>query len=159
MYDIIKSFQENILQYPKDSDYPVVVELIKDYDAAKLFFELNASILDIALNSIKFRDEATGELKTCNKFDDINLAFIKLDAFINTYSLSEYELIIDMLKFRYREAKTDSDNRPTTAMINVNSKSGIPDYSGFGYFGTYYDLTDIPCWEDIKADYLQRLNN
>lgn len=152
--DIKENFYNYLLQNLSTNDNNEIYKVIKTDGKNSHFFELCNTFLDIALNSIKFKDE-NGKICGCFKYEDIDKAKIATKQFVDKYKIKDLDNLFNIIHEYYKKTKNPNDNRASSGFIRNDS---LNNYS-MGLYGTYYDFTNIPVWDDIVNDITKFINN
>jgi hypothetical protein len=149
----VEKFNNTILVEKKDSDLEEVIKVIEMNKNDDEFYNLCYKYLDIALNADKWIDKESNNLMCCNRFVDINIAAEYTDKFIKKYNLSNVEGLVDMIGYRYVQSITPYETRKIAGAIPEKDiqKRNI------GYFGKYYIFSEIPSWEQVKNNIIDKI--
>lgn len=150
--DAKEYFYEYLLQNLTSNKNNELYNIIKKEGQQSNFFELCNTFLEIPLNSEKFKDE-NGNIGGCFKFEDINKSKIATKQFVDKYEIQDIDNLFEIIHDNYKKAKNSNDNRNSSGMI----RSEDMNYS-IGLYGTYYDFTEIPVWDDIVTEITQFIN-
>lgn len=151
--NVTEYFYDYVLQSLSNNENDELYVIIKRDGQQSGFFELCKAFLDIPLNSEKFKDE-NGRVTGCFKFDDIDKAKIATKRFVETYDLHDISKLFVTIHDCYKKAKDFDDERVSSGMIRNEDLN-----SSIGIYGTYYDFTAIPVWDDIVKDITHFINS
>lgn len=150
--DAKKYFYESLLQNLTSNKNDELYNIIKTEGQQSDFFELCNLFLEIPLNSEKFKDE-DGKITGCFKFEDINKAKIATKQFVDKYEIKDIDNLLVFIHDNYKKTRNPNESRDTSGMIKSDNVD-----SSIGFYGTYYDFTLIPVWDDIVKDIIQFIN-
>lgn len=149
----VEKFYNSILVEKKDSDLEEVIKIIKINKNDDEFYKLCQKYLDIALNADRWIDKESNNLMCCNRFIDINIAAEYTDEFIKRYNLSNVEGLLDMIEHRYDQSILPYETRKIAGAIPEKDIRR----SNIGYFGKYYTFSEIPSWEKVKNNIIEKI--
>lgn len=148
-------FYEEFLANPHETDLPEVVDIITNKKEQSGFYELCQSFVDIALNADKIVSEDKMDLNCCSKYVDINRAAIAVQEFVKVNKLDNVSRLLDMIKERYANSVSINETRQKSGVLPPSDNTSFT--NAFGYAGKWYYFLDIPTWEQVKEDILNKV--
>ncbi|GAB6170846.1 hypothetical protein JCM15765_03240 [Paradesulfitobacterium aromaticivorans] len=147
-------FYEELLDNPHETDLPEVVDIISNKKERSGFYELCQKFVDIALNADKIVSDDKMDLMCCSKFVDIDRAAIAVQEFVKVNNIDNISGLLDMIKERYAKSVSINETRQKSGVLPPPNNTP---YSGaIGYAGKWYYFLDIPTWEQVKEDILNK---
>lgn len=133
------------------------IKKICEIDSAKKdLFELCKSIVDIGLNSKKWKTE-DNQVQAIFLDTDINIAKEKVIEFVEKYKINELESFFDSVEELYHYTTEWRDKRATSVVLF--DKAGVSKWDS-QRTGVYFSFSKLPddIWNKIKEDIMEELN-
>lgn len=147
----------------KETFYASLMQKIKEFpdDLHKLtdpqvgFYELCQKYLDVALNSIKIKDES-GNLQGVFQYSDMDIAQEATIEFVRKNDIQNLDEFFGIIKRMYPKSKSDDDTRQIAGM-DYSHQANMP----AGYAGTLYFFNSMPSdiFEKLKTRILKAIQN
>lgn len=148
----MNEFYQHILSDKQEYDDDIIITLLQEDEENSDFYLLCREFVNLAITSERYHDKIKNEVSALYKFADIDELAKSVKRFVDKYSKINVETTLIMIKHRYKDAITHKEYSENAGKVPNEKMTGQ-----FGFISTFYDFTDITCWDQITRHIIEKI--